>query len=253
MGLENITPDAQPDQLVDTWPTTKDPKNQGDDHIRNIKLTLKNFFAWFQTEMDKFNNYFDGSKVKLAKDSDKLGGQPPNYYLDPNNLQGTIPRDRLPTATSTQLGAVTLSSTRNTATDVAATPKLIKEAVDEILASGGASDVLKWTHVTITNDRAQPLPAGIMAILDSGDDVEVSFSMFDSAQAGGQYMSDQVIIFHDAPNAQMTYAAMSSNTPYFGWQLSVKVGGGGTNVLTMPPATSTVKLFNLMYRRAKRG
>lgn len=44
MGLETLNSDSLPDALNEDWPSGTDPKSEGDDHLRNIKLALKNFY-----------------------------------------------------------------------------------------------------------------------------------------------------------------------------------------------------------------
>lgn len=44
MGLEVITIPATPDQLDPNWPLPTDPKAQGDDHVRNTKAALIEFY-----------------------------------------------------------------------------------------------------------------------------------------------------------------------------------------------------------------
>jgi hypothetical protein len=44
MGLETVTSPVTPDQLNQSWPLPTDPKEQGDDHIRNTKAALVEFF-----------------------------------------------------------------------------------------------------------------------------------------------------------------------------------------------------------------
>lgn len=45
MTIEVIVPPALPDQLNPLWPLSNDLKSEGDDHIRNTKESLKNFYA----------------------------------------------------------------------------------------------------------------------------------------------------------------------------------------------------------------
>ena len=45
MGLENVIVPVLPDQLNPNWPLPEDPKSQGDDHIRNLKAALFNFYT----------------------------------------------------------------------------------------------------------------------------------------------------------------------------------------------------------------
>lgn len=45
MGLESVVVPVLPDQLNANWPLPEDPKSQGDDHIRNVKAALVNFFG----------------------------------------------------------------------------------------------------------------------------------------------------------------------------------------------------------------
>lgn len=45
MPVEVIVPPGLPDQLNPLWPLPNDFKNEGDDHIRNTKDSLKNFYA----------------------------------------------------------------------------------------------------------------------------------------------------------------------------------------------------------------
>lgn len=44
MGLEIVTPPVTPDQLNTSWPLPVDPKDQGDDHVRNTKAALVEFY-----------------------------------------------------------------------------------------------------------------------------------------------------------------------------------------------------------------
>ena len=45
MGLEIIPADGTPDLLNKNWPLGTDPKSEGDDHIRNVKTVLQNFYS----------------------------------------------------------------------------------------------------------------------------------------------------------------------------------------------------------------
>lgn len=44
MPLESVTPPVNPDQLNPAWPLANDPRNEGDDHIRNMKASQKEFW-----------------------------------------------------------------------------------------------------------------------------------------------------------------------------------------------------------------
>lgn len=44
MPLETVTVPVTPDQLNPDWPLPDDPRNEGDDHIRNIKASQKEFW-----------------------------------------------------------------------------------------------------------------------------------------------------------------------------------------------------------------
>lgn len=43
MGLETSDPNSRPDVLNAAWPLANDPLNRGDDHLRLLKVVLKNF------------------------------------------------------------------------------------------------------------------------------------------------------------------------------------------------------------------
>lgn len=45
MSLEPVIPPVLPDQLNPAWPTANDLKSEGDDHIRNTKDALVNFYS----------------------------------------------------------------------------------------------------------------------------------------------------------------------------------------------------------------
>jgi hypothetical protein len=45
MPLESITSTSKPTDLNESWPLASDTKSEGDDHIRNIKKVVKNFYT----------------------------------------------------------------------------------------------------------------------------------------------------------------------------------------------------------------
>lgn len=54
MPLESVTVPVNPDQLNSDWPLADDPRNEGDDHIRNTKAALKEF--WRKTNFNGLPN-----------------------------------------------------------------------------------------------------------------------------------------------------------------------------------------------------
>jgi len=81
MGLETAN---WPKELVDTNPTSSDPRSEGDDHLRLIKTVLKNIWdfpaASTASEAGAFNGLFPVGSRRIggvsagANPSDDIGG-----------------------------------------------------------------------------------------------------------------------------------------------------------------------------------
>lgn len=95
MSVELITLGSLPNELDSALPAGGDPKAEGDDHIRNIKITLKNFYSvWVSTNVD--TRLLALEAYIVTGDSITLNGQPASFYQNADNLNaGTVPVARL--------------------------------------------------------------------------------------------------------------------------------------------------------------
>lgn len=95
MSVEPITLGSLPNELDSALPAGGDPKAEGDDHIRNVKITLKNFYSlWVDTNVESRLTALES--YIATGDAVTLNGLPPSYYLNADNLNaGTVPVARL--------------------------------------------------------------------------------------------------------------------------------------------------------------
>lgn len=192
MGLETIPTDAKPDTLNNSWPLTGDAKKEGDNHIRNIKTVLKNFYTDFVASKNKIEGYFsiDG-KAKHAINSTKLGGETATQIRDATKLTGVASADRFPTATVLEPGVLQLSSTLADDETKAATPKLVKQVSDQIAAGVSTSDVVGWQSIAVGAGKLVAFSTELKAMLTAGSIVEVRlvYKKVPYGQPGGDYYS----------------------------------------------------------------
>lgn len=83
MGLEKFDPNSEPDILNPNWPEGNDDMKYGDNHIRLVKTTLKNFFTKFTDYKTEIGNLFDGTKAKEAVEADnakRFNNKDPDKY-----------------------------------------------------------------------------------------------------------------------------------------------------------------------------
>lgn len=83
MGLEKFDPNSEPDILNPNWPEGNDDMKYGDNHIRLVKTTLKNFFTKFNDYKTEMAKLFDGTKAKEAKEADnakRFNNKDPDAY-----------------------------------------------------------------------------------------------------------------------------------------------------------------------------
>lgn len=95
MSVEPITLGSLPNELDSALPAGGDPKAEGDDHIRNIKITLKNFYnVWLSTNVN--TRLLALESYIMTGDAITLNGQPASFYQNADNLNaGTVPVARL--------------------------------------------------------------------------------------------------------------------------------------------------------------
>lgn len=112
MTVETITLGSLPSELNSALPAGGDPKQEGDDHIRNIKITLKNFYSvWVATNVEARLTALEA--YVLTSDAETLGGNLPAYYLNVANMTAGI----LDPARLSGTYAINISGNAATATD----------------------------------------------------------------------------------------------------------------------------------------
>jgi hypothetical protein len=111
MPLETEKSTMTPDDLNANWPTGQDGIKFGDNHIRIVKIAVKNFYTAYGTKMQaidkKFSDLFDGTKAKVAKladsaeDAKKLGGTLASQFA---KISGTYANLRAQATTKADVG-----------------------------------------------------------------------------------------------------------------------------------------------------
>ena len=97
MTVEFIDANSLPTALDATLPLPGDLKKEGDDHIRNLKLVMKKFYADYLALVASADLRFDALEAFASiADADTLGGNSSGYYTNASNLAtGLVPADRL--------------------------------------------------------------------------------------------------------------------------------------------------------------
>lgn len=98
MTVEAINVGSLPDELDASLPAFDDVKKEGDDHIRNIKICLINFYSEFSSlTIDTRLAALEALTASATVyDAARLGGQLPAFYLNAGNMNaGTLPVGRL--------------------------------------------------------------------------------------------------------------------------------------------------------------
>lgn len=160
MTVETITLGSLPSELNSALPAGGDPKQEGDDHIRNIKITLKNFYSvWVATNAEARLTALEA--YVLTSDADTLGGQLPAYYLNVANMTAGI----LAPARLTGTYAINISGNAATATDAVeavhaltadvATLASAAESVGGLTAAQIAASFAAVSRVKYTNPAIQ--------------------------------------------------------------------------------------------------
>lgn len=249
MGLETITPSSQPDELNNQWPAGADPKNQGDDHIRNIKTVLKNFYTSFTSWKGTIEGYFDGNKAKLAKNSQQLNGKDPDYYRDPANLIGKILPANLPTASTTAVGITSLSNDIDSDSETeAATPAAIKAAMDALAAGTGVGPLVQWTEIPIVGTvTSVAMPAAVKQLMAANN---VEFRFIGKKAGVNSYYSTIITSWRSLYSTDSFY---QSEEDYSGtgptnvaWKFFCEGTSGGAR-LEVYDTQSTIGLENIMF------
>lgn len=97
MAVEPHDGSSLPNVLVESNPPSDDPVNQGDDHLRLLKITLSNFYTLYLADATAIDGRVDALEAFAAVgDAATLGGQNALFYQDSSNQAfGTLPAARL--------------------------------------------------------------------------------------------------------------------------------------------------------------
>lgn len=219
MGLETVTHISD---LVVTNPVgATDPKSQGDDHIRNIKLALKTDFPAItgvvtssHTELNLLDGITgtvwssgnDGAGSGL--DSDLLDGQHGSYYTNASNLgSGTVADARL-SANVPLLNAANTFSTAQTIADNSADPAL----------TISTSSALRSPRLTLTSSAGSWLvylnpAATTLSFFDGTAD------RFTIANGGNYDFKGGTVSTNNASASEVGYKGMPRNAQNAGYTL----------------------------------
>lgn len=162
MPLEPISPSSLPDALNELYPDGTDEMSFGDNHLRGVKIVVRNaraaqqaFFASSYARLQAVQAIIDG----VAVDADKLGGQESLYYLTGDNKTAGI------LASARLSGTYDIGISGNAATATLANlAQIADSAADTIRLQGNDPPVLTYmpdgmtaglfTAVTATIDQA---------------------------------------------------------------------------------------------------
>lgn len=97
MAVEPHDGSSLPDVLVENNPLSDDPVAQGDDHLRLLKIVVKNFWTQYLAAGTDFDNRIGVLEGYAAVgDAATLGGQNALFYQNANNIAfGTLDPARL--------------------------------------------------------------------------------------------------------------------------------------------------------------
>jgi len=97
MAVEPHDGSSLPDVLVENNPLSDDPVAQGDDHLRLLKIVVKNFWTQYLAAGASFDSRLDDLEaVAAVGDAATLGGQNALFYQNSSNQAfGTLPAARL--------------------------------------------------------------------------------------------------------------------------------------------------------------
>lgn len=100
MAVEPIDGSSLPDALVPTNPLSDDAVAEGDNHLRNIKITLVNFYnAWLDYTPgieSRLSALEDAVTSEAVYNAGRLGGELPAFYRNAGNMNaGVLPAARL--------------------------------------------------------------------------------------------------------------------------------------------------------------
>jgi hypothetical protein len=97
MAIEPHDGASLPDALVENNPPSDDPVGQGDDHLRLLKITVKNFYTQYIADLLAATGRLGVLEAYAALgNADLLDGQHGAFYQNADNLNaGTVPAARL--------------------------------------------------------------------------------------------------------------------------------------------------------------
>lgn len=97
MTVEVIGANSLPPELNPLWPMPGDFRNEGDDHIRNLKLVMQKFYADYSVLSGNFSTRLLAVEAYVtASNATQLGGQAAAFYRDAANINaGILAADRL--------------------------------------------------------------------------------------------------------------------------------------------------------------
>lgn len=129
MAVEPHDGASLPDVLVETNPLSDDPINEGDNHLRLLKITVVNFWTQYQAAVLDFDTRLGAVEgYATTGNADTLDGQHGAFYQDAANLNaGILPVARLSgtyninisgnAATATNATSANHATTADTATN----------------------------------------------------------------------------------------------------------------------------------------
>lgn len=155
MAVEPHDGSSLPDVLVENNPLSDDPVAQGDDHLRLLKIVVKNFYTQYLAAGTSFDSRLDNLELFASiGDAATLGGQNALFFQNADNMAfGILPAARLS-------GTYGINITGNAATATNAT---------------NAANAANATYATSAGDAAT-LGGQTLAQLATNYGVDVSLS-----------------------------------------------------------------------------
>lgn len=152
MAVEPHDGSSLPDVLVENNPLSDDPVAQGDDHLRLLKIVVKNFWTQYLAAGASFDSRLDDLEAFAASgDAATLGGQNALFYQNSSNQAfGTLPAARLS-------GTYGINISGNAATATLATDATHAADADEALHAADSDKLGGQTLAQIEARFAQTL------------------------------------------------------------------------------------------------
>lgn len=148
MAVEPHDGASLPDVLVETNPLSDDPINEGDDHLRLVKITLVNFYTLYQSAVVDFGGRLDALELVAATgDADTLDGQHGAFYQDAANINAGI------LAAARLSGTYNINITGNAATATTATTAGHATTADTATNANNATTLAGLTPAQVVQNQ----------------------------------------------------------------------------------------------------